>query len=93
MQDTAGAGNGVDVGSTRVFKRLNPREIAVKSFRLNEQTIQVMHATDQEFELFVQASGVKILDPKGTGMLWTFDDRCRFINHCGRCGISLPLTD
>lgn len=82
--DTLSAGSAGNAGSTQLG-RLNPREIAV--LVLPGTNVQVMSATDEQFQQLVDASGLKI-DANGIAE-WSFDDRIRFINYARRRGIDL----
>ncbi len=74
------------------FKRLRPWEVAVKLLPIeNEQTVDVEHATDQQFQEFVTSIGLPV-DDAGIPE-WSFDDRCRAINHALRYGLWISFAD
>lgn len=74
------------------FKRLRPWEVAVKLLPIeNEQTVDVEHATDQQFQKFVTSIGLPV-DDAGIPE-WSFDDRCRAINHALRYGLWVSFAD
>jgi hypothetical protein len=85
MKNTSDAGNVENVGSSPQLPRLNPREIAV--LPLPGFTGNVMDSTDAQFQYFVNRSGIEIDDPEPDTMTWSFDDKCRFINHLRKYGI------
>ena len=85
MKNINDAGNVENVGSSPQLPRLNPREIAV--LPLPGFTGNVMDSTDAEFQYFVNRSGIDIDDSLDDGYAWSFDDKCRFINHLRKYGI------
>ena len=91
MQSTLNVGNAAN-GGLIPLPRLNPREIAVMLLpTANGQTVKVMDASDTQFQTFVQSAGITVED---NGIAeWTFDDRCRLINHVLRHGGSLPFVN
>jgi len=61
---------------------LRPWEIAelpLFHFR-NQQTVDVEHATDRQFEAWRKQNGIPV-DENGVGE-WPFELRCKLINHC-----------
>ncbi|MBA2287525.1 MAG: hypothetical protein H0W02_18785 [Ktedonobacteraceae bacterium] len=52
--------------------------------------VDVEHVTDEEFERFVQASAIPIID--GGIVFWNFWDRCGAINYALRRGIKPRLV-
>jgi hypothetical protein len=85
MQSTSIAGNVESSGST--LERLNPRQVAV--LRLPGTAVQVMDATDVQFQALAERSGLRIDTELAA---WSFDDRIRFINYCRGQGIDLFAT-
>lgn len=54
------------------------------------QSVRVMDATDAQFQTFVQSAGI-VVEENGMSD-WSFDDRCRLINHALKYGIPLPFA-
>jgi len=50
-----------------------------------------MDATDAQFQRFVQVAGIPV-NENGIPE-WSFDDRCRVINHALKYGVKLPFVD
>lgn len=91
MQNMLSAGSDGSAGYTQMLQgrqplpRLNPREIAILT--LPGQSVNVMDATDAQFQAFVTAQQLNIADDESEA--WSFDDRCRLINHGRKYGIDL----
>ena|SRR5579859_5222551 len=66
---------------------LKPWEIAVKLLPFaSGQAVTVEQATDVEFQLWVLESNLDDLIDENGIAAWSFDDRCRMINHALRSG-------
>lgn len=73
-------------------KRLKPWVIAAKFLATEDgQKVDVEHATDAQFQAFVEQHKIPV-DDNGI-VAWSFDDRCRTINFALRKGIVLELFD
>lgn len=72
------------------MERLRPYQIATLCFRTtDDQTVDVEHATDEQFQAFIERVGIRINDQ---GIVeWSFDDRCRAVNFARAKGKSLPF--
>lgn len=91
MSDMSEPGNVVVHGSK--LKTLRPYQIAAKLLRFGEQTISVEMATDEQFQAWVVSSGLlDLIDENGIAE-WSFDDRCRLINHAIRLGRDLQFVE
>lgn len=81
-----------NVGASGLPKRLPPWVIAAKFLRTaSGQSVDVEHATDADFQQFVEQHKIPV-DDSGIAA-WSFDDRCRTINFALRKGIVLELFD
>jgi hypothetical protein len=89
MPNTSNAGN---VEQNGLPDRLNPREIAMKLFRSGEQTVSILNATDEQFEAFRLQVGIPVKECE-EGKKWSFDNRCRAINHALKYGLKLPFIE
>lgn len=79
MISTSNVGN-VDSVGLPPLPRLNPRQIAL--LVLPGLSVNVMDATDEQFQdAIAQKAGIA---PDDLG--WSFDDRCRLINHLRKAG-------
>ena len=60
----------------------------------NEPPVDVEHASDEQFETWVNAHGIPI-DNEEQVAGWNFDLRCLLINHCRYYGVELqfPLME
>ena len=86
MQDTSNVGSAVQNGSQLTpLERLRPFQIA--TMLLPGTNVQVMDATDAQFEAFLVSVGLAIVD--GEIAEWSFDDRVRLINFARKNGIDL----
>ena len=57
----------------------------------NGPAVRLMDATDEQFQAFVVAAGIPVDD---NGIVeWSFDDRCRVINHACKYGSGLPFVE
>jgi hypothetical protein len=73
--------------------RLNPRQIAVKLLPLeNGQTVSVLDASDEQFEAFRLVVGIPVKEGE-EGVKWSWDNRCRAINHALKYGLKLPFVE
>jgi hypothetical protein len=87
MQSTLNVGSAANGGSIPL-PRLNPREIAVMLLpTAHGPAVNVMDATDEEFQAFVE--WWCMLDIPVDNLGWSFDDRCRLINHYRKQGVDL----
>ena len=87
MQSTSTVGNAEHAGSQNTLARLRPYEIAL--LQLPGQHVTVMDASDTEFQAFVTRSGLII---ESDDPAWSFDDKCRLINHARKYGLDLFAT-
>ena len=73
---------------------LKPWEIAVKLLPSGENAVvDVEHASDAEFQAWIDVSGLsEMIDDDGIAA-WSFDDRCRIINHVLRSGRVLQFVE
>ena len=72
---------------------LKPWEIAEKLLPFASGAVDVEHASDAEFQAWIDASGLgDMIDDAGI-MAWSFDDRCRIINHALRAGRVLSFAE
>src|SRR6266702_3446064 len=73
---------------------LKPWEIAVKLLpSVNGQAVDVEHASDAEFQAWIETSGLSdLVDDDGIAE-WSFDDRCRIINFALRKGRKLSFVE
>jgi hypothetical protein len=87
MQNMSNVGSGVQSGlqhSPQTLERLRPYQIAMRM--LPTASVTVMEASDEQFQALVDAHGILINDEIAE---WSFDDRCRFINHKRKQGVDL----
>lgn len=71
---------------------LDPWDIAdLLICKRGEQLISIEFATDTEFDAWVRTNSVPVRE-NGVNF-WTFDDRCRLINHVLAHGGSLEFAD
>ncbi len=71
---------------------LDPWEIAeLLICKRDEQLISIEFATDNEFDAWVKTNSIPIKENGITG--WTFDDRCRLVNHVLAQGGTLLFVD
>jgi len=57
------------------------------------QTVDVEHASDAEFQAWIEASGLgDLVDDAGIAE-WSFDDRCRVLNFALRKGYALKFVE
>jgi len=97
MQETTkGTSSPGNVGASGLQKNvaLKPWEIAVKLLpSANGQIVDVEHATDAEFQVWIVSSGLfDLVDDSGI-VGWSFDDRVRVINFALRKGRSLYFLE
>lgn len=73
---------------------MKPWEIAVKLLpSVNGQAVDVEHASDAEFQAWIETSGLSdLVDDDGIAE-WSFDDRCRIINFALRKGRKLSFVE
>src|SRR6266487_1605270 len=84
------AANGLP--DTRAIIELDPWEIAdLLISKRGEQFVSCEFATDEEFDQFVQFNSVPLKEDSIRG--WSFDDRCRLINHVLGDGGMLVFVD
>lgn len=78
------------VGGSQKNAALKPWEIAVKLLpSANDQTVDVEHASDADFQAWIESNGLTDLVDENGIAEWSFDDRCRVINFALRSGRSL----
>jgi hypothetical protein len=72
--------------------QLDPWDIAhLLICKRGEQPIDIEFATDAEFDTWVQANAIPVKD---NGIVdWSFDDRCRLVNHVLARGGTLLFVD
>lgn len=91
MQSITNAGSAANGGLIQQqispLPRLNPRQIAVMLLPTEKEPVSVEHATDAQFQKFVTACGLAVADDESEE--WSFDDRCRLINHGRKYGIDI----
>ncbi len=87
MQGTSNVGSAGQDGlqGTPVLERLRPFQIATRL--LPTAPVTVLEASDAQFQAFVDAHDLHIED--GEAGVWSFDDRCRLINHGRKHGLDL----
>lgn len=86
MQSTSNVGNAEHAGSQSTpLERLRPFQIA--TLLLPGTNVQVMDATDAQFEAFLVSQSLAIVD--GEIAEWSFDDRVRLINFARKNGVDL----
>jgi len=88
MIDTSNVGSVERAG----LERLNPRQIARKLFLCEGQPVSVLDATDEQFEAFRIAARIPVSE-KEEGKRWSWDNRCRAINHALKYGLKLPFVE
>ncbi len=94
MIDMSNVGNAKSDGLQKQdFKRLRPWEVAVKLLPIeNGPPVDVEHATDEQFHRFITSlQGLPINEAGIDG--WSFDDRCRTINHALKYGLIVPFVE
>jgi hypothetical protein len=66
--------------------------VAVKLLPLgNGQTVSILDASDEQFEAFRLVVGIPVKDSEDKK--WSFEDRCRAINHALKYGLNLPFVE
>ena len=91
MIDTSNVGSAETDGLQEV-RRLNPREIAIKKIEINGQIVTILDASDEQFEAFRLITGIPVKEGE-EGKKWSFDNRCRAINHALKYGLKLSFIE
>jgi hypothetical protein len=94
MNNTSKPINEGKTGSADTTPRLqlDPWDIAdLLICKRDEQPICIEDATDAEFEAWVQSNAIPVKDNGIVG--WSFDDRCRLVNHVLAQGGRLAFVD
>ena len=78
--------------NTSLKLQLDPWDIAdLLICQRDEQLISIGDATDAEFEAWVQTNTIPVKENGIVG--WSFDDRCRLVNHVLEQGGRLAFVD
>ena len=96
MQETTkGTSGHTSAGASGSLKSaaLKPWEIAAKLLPSASGQVDIEHASDSEFQAWVDASGLAdLIDDDGIAA-WSFDDRIRLINFALRQGRNVPFLE